>query len=68
MARVHIHVGNKLGGLSEECVSADTACIGGGNVDELTGGFAAEWTKKEGVWMGSGMIRGRVVAGMGEVG
>jgi len=62
-----IHVGNKFGGLSEEYISADAACFGGRNVDELTGGFAAEWAKEEGVWMERGMIRRRVVTMMWEV-
>jgi len=68
VAWVCLYVGNKFGGLSEECVSADTACIGGRKVDELTGGFAAEWAKEEGgVWMERGVIRRRMVTMMGEV-
>ena len=51
MTRVCLYVGNEFGGSPEECVSADTACPGGGNVDELTGGFAAEWAEEEGVWV-----------------
>ena len=68
MAWVRMDVGNKSGGLSEECVSTDTACFGRGNVDELTCGFAAEWTEEKGVWMEGGMIRRRVVTRIGEAG
>ena len=61
-------IGNKPGGLSEECVSTDTACFGRGNVDELTCGFAAEWAEEKGVWIERGMIRRRVVTRIGETG
>ena len=61
-------IGNKSGGLSEECVSADTACFGGGNVDKLTGGFSAKRAKKECVRMELGMIRRRVVTRIRKVG
>ena len=62
------YIGNKFGRLSEECVSADTACFGGRNIDELTGGFAAEWAEEEGVRVERGVIRRRLVTRIGEVG
>jgi len=68
MTRVCPYVGDKFGGSLEVCVGADTACVGGRNVDELTGGFAAEWAEEEGVRVEWGMIRRRVVTRMGEVG
>ena len=68
MTRVCPHVRDEFGGSLEECVGADTACLGGGDVDELTGGFAAEWTEEEGVWVEWGMIRWRVVTRVGKVG
>lgn len=43
VAFVGVNIGHKYGGYSEECVSADTACVGGRDVDQLTGRFAAEW-------------------------
>lgn len=43
VTRVRLYVRNEFGGLSEECVSTDPACVGGRNVDEPTGGLAAEW-------------------------
>lgn len=33
MALVGLHIRDKYGGFSEECVSADTACCGGGKLD-----------------------------------
>lgn len=68
MTRVCLHVGDEFGGSSEERVSADTACLGGRNVDELTGGFAAEWAKEEGVRIEWSRSRRRVVTRIGEVG
>jgi len=64
VARVRVHVGNESGGLSEECVSADSGCFGRGDVDGLAGGFAAEWAEEKGVWVGGW----RVVARTREVG
>jgi hypothetical protein len=40
---VRLDIRNKIGGFPDECVSADTAWFGGRNIDELTGGLAAEW-------------------------
>jgi len=48
---VRTDVGHKSGGLSDECVGADTVCFGRGDVDGLTGGLSAEWTEEKGVWM-----------------
>ena len=61
-----MHIGNKCGGLSEECVSADAACFGRGDVDGLAGGFAAEWAEEKGVSVGGGRVvtRTREVGGM----
>ena len=67
MTWVRTHVGNKSGGLSEECIGADTACFGRGNINELTGRFATEWAEEKCVWMEGGMIRRKVVTRIGEV-
>ena len=61
MARVCLYVRDEFGGLVDECVSADAACLGGGNVDELAGGLAAEWAEEEAVWVEWGMIRRKMV-------
>jgi hypothetical protein len=61
-----MHIWNERGGLSEECVSADTACFGRGYVDGLAGRFSAERAKEKGVWMEGGVIRRRMVTGVGE--
>jgi len=68
MTRVRPYVGDEFGGSLEVCVGADTACVSGRDVDELTGGFAAEWAEEEGVRAEWGMIRRRVVTRIGEVG
>ena len=68
MTRVCLYVRDEIGGSPEERVGADTACLGGRNVDELACGFAAEWAEEEGVWAIWGMIRRRVVTRMGKVG
>ena len=68
MAWVRLDVGNKFGRLSEECVSTDTACFGGRNVDELTSWFAAEWAEEEDVRVEQDVIRRGLVVRIGEVG
>jgi len=68
VTRVCLYIGDKFGGSLEVCVSADTACLGGRNVDKLTGGFAAEWAEEEDIRAEWGMIRRRVVTRMWEVG
>lgn len=65
MSFVRPNIRDEHGGFSEECVSTDTACFVRGNVDKLTGRFAAEWTEQEGVWRGK--IRGRGVARTGKI-
>lgn len=43
VASVCLYIRDENSGLLEECISADTACIGGRDVDELTCGFTTEW-------------------------
>lgn len=57
MARVGMNVGNQLGRLRSIGVCADATSLSWSDVDELTCGFPAEWSKKESVWRDSPGIR-----------
>jgi hypothetical protein len=67
VAWVGLYVRDERGGFSEECVSANAACLRGRKIDELTRRFAAEWSQKKRIWVGKGMIRMRGVARIGKV-